>query len=197
MATLVGIVLFFLVCALLLGRVVRLISTLAGRVTPSISGNPEFAALPYSKRKYFFSAAERSFYEILRRLVPGHTVFAKVRLADVVCVSNNASSWQSHFNRIDRKHLDFILCDSDLAPVMAIELDDRSHDDEDRKLRDRFVDQVMASVSLPIVRIRAKRAYNLEEVRRVLAPHVRAQLPVGPVATEVGYLPPKGWRPAV
>jgi hypothetical protein len=33
-------------------------------------------SFPFAKRKYFFSAAERSFYEVLRRLVPEHVVFA-------------------------------------------------------------------------------------------------------------------------
>ena len=197
MAVLFGLLILFLVCALVLGRIVRLVSKSARRAAPTISGNPPFAVLPYAKTKYFFSAAERSFYEILRRLVPGHTVFAKVRLADLVHVKNGTMAWQSHFNRIDRKHLDFVLCDSDLAPVVAIELDDRSHDDENRQSRDQFVDQVLASVSLPIVRLRAKHTYKLEEIRRMLSPHVSAQSPVGSLPADAPYMPPKGWRPAV
>src|SRR4051812_11506388 len=181
MALLVGLLILFMICAGVLGAVVRIISKSAGRAAPTISADPEFAALPYAKTKHFFSAAERSFYEILRNLVPEHTVFAKVRLADLVNVRQGTSSWRSHFNRIDRKHVDFILCDTDLSPVVAIELDDRSHDDEDRQSRDRFVDQVLASVSLPIIRVRAKHGYQLEEVRRMLSPHVRGELAVGPV----------------
>src|SRR5947209_12049296 len=155
MTVFLGLFILFLTCVAVVGGIVRRISKIAGRARPTISASQAFAALPYAKKKYFFSAAERSFYEILRRLLPGHTVFAKVRLADLVGVTKGASSWRSHFNRIDRKHLDFILCDSDLAPVVAIELDDRSHDDDDRQSRDRFVDQVLESVSLPIVRVRA------------------------------------------
>ena len=37
----------------------------------------------------FFSTAERSFYEILRRIAPNHTIFAKVRLADLVLIRTN------------------------------------------------------------------------------------------------------------
>ncbi len=197
MAILLGLLILFLVCALVLGRVVRFVSKLARHASPAISGKPPFAELPYAKKKYFFSAAERSFYEILRRLAPGHTVFAKVRLADVVSVKTGTSSWQSHFNRIDRKHLDFILCDSDLAPVVAIELDDRSPDDEDRQSRDLFVDRFLASVPLPIVRVRAKHAYKLDEVRRMLSPHVPAPTAVAPISSDAPYMPPKGWRPAI
>jgi hypothetical protein len=89
--------------------------------------------LPYSAKKYFFSAAERSFYEVLRRLVPDHTLSAKVRLANLVYVSRGTESRQSHFNRIQSKHIDFVLCDNDLTPVLAIELDDASHAEESRK----------------------------------------------------------------
>src|ERR1051325_6545875 len=108
MSVLLTLLILFLVCAAVLGGIVGLVSRLAGRSTPEISATPPFAALPYSKKKFFFSAAERSFYEVLKRLVPAdHTVFAKVRLADLVCVSKGAGSWQSHFNRISRKHIDF------------------------------------------------------------------------------------------
>ena len=103
---------------------------------------PTADCLPYAKRKYFFSAAERSFYEVLRRLLPDYKVFAKVRLVDVIRVTKESSSWRSDLNRIDRKHLDFVLCDRDLAPMLAVELDDSSHDQTERVERDDFVDPV-------------------------------------------------------
>ena len=158
---------------------------------------PKADPLPYSKKRYFFSAAERSFYEVLRRLAPDHTLFAKVRLADLVYVSKGTDSWQAHFNRINRKHVDFVLCNRDLAPVVAIELDDSSHDEEEREARDEFVDQVLASAALPIVHIRAKRAYALDDIRAAL----RSYLPVRSAADipnpDEQYMPPKSWRPAV
>ena len=159
---------------------------------------PNAGCLPYAKRKYFFSAAERSFYEVLRRLLPDHTVFAKVRLVDVVRVTKESSSWRSDLNRIDRKHLDFVLCDRDLAPVLAVELDDSSHDQSDRAERDEFVDQVLAAAKFPIVHIRAQRGYQLDELRETLAPHiaVRAQAPVEVADLNGRYAPPVGWRPA-
>lgn len=44
---------------------------------------PKADPLPYAKRKFFFSAAELFFYEVLRRLVPEYTVFAKIGRAHV------------------------------------------------------------------------------------------------------------------
>jgi hypothetical protein len=149
------------------------------------------------KQKYFFSVAERSFYEILRRLAFDYTVFAKVRLADVVHVSKGSGAWQSHFNRISSKHLDFLLCDQNLAPVVAIEFDDSSHDEKDRQSRDDFVDQVLASAALPIIHVRAKRGYALDEVREMLRPYTRVQSPAEVLNGDARYMSLTGWRPAV
>ena len=203
-----GFVIFIIICAFIAGGMAGLIAR-SRRSRPNIGQSsppiiapdwqlPKADPLPYSKRKYFFSAAERSFYEILKRLASAeHTVFANVRLADLVYVSKGADSWQSHFNRINRKHLDFVLCNRDLAPVVAIELDDSSHDEEDRQSRDKFVDQVLGAAALPILHVRAKRAYNLDEVRRILSPYVQVQSPVAVAHSDAPYMPPAGWRPAV
>ena len=135
-------------------------------------------SLPYSKKKFFFSAAERSFYEILRRLTPDHTVFAKVRMCDVVAVSKESGAWRASHNRIQSKHLDFLICDATLAPVVAIELDDSSHARADRTARDQFVDATLAAAEVPIVRIPVRRSYVIEDIRRLIFPHIRA---VGPL----------------
>jgi len=71
------------------------------------------------------SPAERSFLGALEKVVGnGYQIFAKVRLADIVEVNQGLSSSarQSAFNRISRKHLDFVICNArDLSIVGAIE----------------------------------------------------------------------------
>jgi hypothetical protein len=199
-----GIVIFLL--AAIAGGIAGLVQRFA-RSNPNSSPPPIIAPdwqppkadpLPYAAKKYFFSAAERSFYEILKRLVSAeHTVFAKVRLADLVHVSKGTTSWRSHFNRINRKHIDFLLCDRNLTPVVAIELDDASHDDEEREARDEFVDQVLASAALPIVHIRARHAYAIDQLRVELHSYLPAKAPSEVPHPDERYMPPKGWRPAV
>jgi hypothetical protein len=66
-----------------------------------------------------------------------------------------------HFNRISAKHVDFLLCDpSDVSPVLAIELDDATHERADRRRRDAFLDEAFASAGLPLARFRAGTAYD-------------------------------------
>jgi len=147
--------------------VVAVVAAIAWRFTSV--GKQSF---PFAKRKYFFSAAERSFYEVLRRLVPEYVVFAKVGLSELVYVTKKGPEWRSHQNRVDRKHLDFVIYNADLAPVVAIELDDSSHHEQRRRDRDAFVDQVLAAAGIPIVHVAAQRGYRLDELRQMLLPHL-------------------------
>jgi hypothetical protein len=69
-------------------------------------------------------------------------------------------------NRIDRKHVDFLLVRSgDLAPLAGIELDDRSHEAPERQARDAFVDAVFASAGLPLLHAAAQKTYDPAELR--------------------------------
>jgi hypothetical protein len=132
---------------------------------------------PYLRRNLCFTAAERSFYKVLRNLVPDHIIFAKVRLTDLVQIKPSDHSYWRYFNSANRKHIDFVVCDPTLSPVLAIELDASSHQREDRHSDGELVDQVLAAASLPIAHVPAKRGYVLEEVRRLLLPHVRIGAP--------------------
>jgi hypothetical protein len=141
------------------------------------------ATFPFLRKKYFFSAAERSFYEVLRRAAGEQIyVFAKVRLADIVHVARGTGSWQTHFNRIQSKHIDFLLCDRQkIAPLLAVELDDSSHDAHARKSRDQLVDAVCEAAGLPMIRITAQRAYTLESLRMILDPYICQEFSYRPV----------------
>ena len=73
-------------------------------------------------------------------------VFTKIRLADLVYMPKGTANRQTHFNRIQSKHVDFVLCPRDkLSPVLVIELDDASHEEEARRDRDTFVDAALTA----------------------------------------------------
>jgi hypothetical protein len=58
------------------------------------------------------------------------------------------------------------LCDAtDLIPLLVIEPDDSSHTRLDRQERDAFVDGALAAAGLPILHLRAQRAYVPAELR--------------------------------
>lgn len=131
--------------------------------------------LPYRKKDYFFSQAERSFYAVLMKAVAGEfVVLAKVRLADILYIEKGTGAWQSFFNRIQSKHIDFVLCTPVLIqPVLVIELDDRSHDREDRRKRDGFADDALAAAGLPILHVPARRTYSPVELKAGMEERLR------------------------
>ena len=123
--------------------------------------------LPYKKKDYFFTKAERSFYGVLKQAAGDRfDVFGKVRLADVIEVKKGTVEWSKYFNRIKSKHVDFLLCEPKfVAPVLVIELDDKSHKREKTRETDAFVDQALGDAGLPILRVPAKHGYGPAALR--------------------------------
>lgn len=130
--------------------------------------------LPYVLRGELFSNAERSFYEVLLQAVgTKHCVFAKVRLADLLAVPKGTLAWQAHFNLLQSKHVDFIVCDVEcLRPRVALELDDASHAVPERRQRDAFVDRALAGAGLPLIRVPARKGYAAPALREALSAYL-------------------------
>ena len=81
---------------------------------------------PYRSKAFLLSPAERSFLGVLDQVWANtsYRVFAKVGLPDIVEVDKGLqqAAWQSAFNSISRKHVDFVVCRSeDMAIVGAIQ----------------------------------------------------------------------------
>lgn len=121
--------------------------------------------LPYQLSPQFFSPAEANFYRILKQMTGEHLlIFPKMALKEFLFITDK-SSYQSYYNRIDRKHVDFLLCDPNtLQPVFAIELDDSTHRQAERGQRDTFVDTVLAGANLPLVRVPVRASYDTQEL---------------------------------
>ena len=113
--------------------------------------------------------AERSFFGVLQQAVASdYQIFVKVRLADIIhpLRSPSRSGWQSAFNRITGKHVDFVLCDSEgLRVVGVVELDDRTHERFERGARDGLVDSALAGAGIPVLRIPARQTYSPVQIR--------------------------------
>ncbi|MDE0856523.1 MAG: DUF2726 domain-containing protein [Nevskia sp.] len=149
--------------------VLAVLAVIAARKRPQGEG-----PAPNYRRKDFLSKAERSFFGVLQQAVDREgLIFAKVRLADLLTPAAGPADggWQSAFNRIQSKHVDFILCSlGDLTPKLAIELDDASHRQARRKERDQFLETACQSAGLPLLRVPAHRDYAVRQLREQIAP---------------------------
>lgn len=131
--------------------------------------------LPYKLRDRFLTPAEASFFQVLRTVVQDqYYICPKVNLGDIFYVSRPNENF-AYRNKIDRKHVDFLLCHPEtMKPVMGIELDDSSHNRQDRQKRDLFVNEVFRAARLPLVRFPVKTGYSVQEVAAALSGQTKA-----------------------
>lgn len=112
--------------------------------------------LPY-KKKLLLTKNEWFFYKGLKPVADelGFTVLAKVRLADLVEVDvKDNKEFMKYFNKINKKHVDFILAKPEnLQIVLLIELDDSSHNLK-QKERDEFIEAVYNQTGYKLLRVK-------------------------------------------
>ena len=132
------------------------------------------ALRPFSRRKYLLTPPEKRFYNVLRRIVDGNKIMAKVRLADLVEADERHLLRESNFDFIKSKHIDFVICDAALSPIIAVELDDSSHRRPDRVARDRDVNRILEIASLPILRVPVRRTYDEQEIAGQILVKIRS-----------------------
>lgn len=134
----------------------------------------------FTARKELFSAAERSFFGVLEQAVAGeYRLFGKVRLRDLIQPARGFSrSWQATLrNRVQQKHVDFVLCHpQSLAVVAVVELDDASHRQQERLERDGFVDAALASAGIPVLHFPVRNRYAVVELRTKISAALKRNL---------------------
>jgi hypothetical protein len=162
------------------------IEDIVDRILAFLSPKAEQAQqeFPYALRDDFLSPAEQSFYQVLKSVVDGRLVICpKVALADLFFAkTGDARQNRVALNRIDRKHVDFLLCEpKTMRPVVGIELDDKSHDRPERRERDTFVAGVFEAAKLGLIRVPAKQGYAASELKNLLSQHLDSG-PTAPVA---------------
>jgi hypothetical protein len=128
----------------------------------------DVALRPFFRRKYLLTPPEKRFYNVLRGVVDGNKIMAKVRLADLVEADERHLLRESNFDFIKSKHIDFVICDPALSPIIAVELDDPSHLRPDRAARDHYVNRILEIASLPILRVPTRRSYDGADIKKQL-----------------------------
>lgn len=121
----------------------------------------------YRSKVYLLSKVERTFFGALQGQLNGKfVIFSKVRLADIVKpVAVDGPSWWTAFNQLSSKHIDFVVCEpASLSLVCCIELDDASHDRDERKGREGFVDECLAAAGIPLLRFPASKGCSPAEI---------------------------------
>ncbi|HEY4489237.1 MAG TPA: DUF2726 domain-containing protein [Candidatus Paceibacterota bacterium] len=138
-----------------------------------VTSKPELKRVyNYLRKPYLMTRAESACYKALVEAVGDqYYVFAQVHLPTIVNERIRGQNWRASRAHINRKSVDFVLCDKiDISPKLAIELDDWSHGRPDRQERDREVERILEQSDLPLLRVT-----NLENLAQRIAEKIFSQ----------------------
>lgn len=142
----------------------------AAPLPPALPDEPAHPEIGMMKgNSHLLTPAELAFHSVLEPLVRSScAISTKVRLADLFSVTPGRGQ-QAAFNRISRKHIDFVLTEPATSRILcAIELDDSSHSRPDRIERDDFVNELFAAHGMPLLRVPFAWTYNVPGLRAEL-----------------------------
>ena len=126
--------------------------------------NEKSEYLPYHK-KLLLTKNEYYFYNNLKKITNEKNlqILAKIRLADLIEVNQGTNEWNKYFAKIKSKHIDFAIADN-MKIIVIIELDDKSHEKQNRIERDEFVDAALTKTGYKIIRTLG----NTEEIEKYI-----------------------------
>ncbi|MBX9788875.1 MAG: DUF2726 domain-containing protein [Pirellulales bacterium] len=107
--------------------------------------------------KRLLTQAEEATNDILKPLCEkwGAHAFVKVRLADILPIENSGID-DSDFRFALQSHFDFVVADTDIRPLFAVEFDGRTHASDVQQQRDRRKNQLCERFGLPLLRINSR-----------------------------------------
>ena len=122
----------------------------------------------YTRKDFLISRPEHEFFDILVELVGGqYHIFTQVHLPTVLEHKVVGQNWKGAFSHINGKSVDFVLCDKAyIKPLLAIELDDKSHERLDRIERDSEVERMLQEAGVPLVRFANHGTFDKEEIKK-------------------------------
>lgn len=113
----------------------------------------------YTRKKDFLSSYEKKLYFLLLKYISTecnnkYTVFPKVKASDLLYI--NWRWYHTPLNRVNQLHIDFVIVDNqkNLMPILLIELDDKSHFLQERKIADWKKDKIFNKIWPKLIRIK-------------------------------------------
>lgn len=116
----------------------------------------------YIKKDYLLTQTELKFYKILKQITEelNLVICPQVSLYEIV-----RNKDFKDFNRISSKSIDFVIAEPNLKIRFCVELDDYTHNQNKRIIRDKFIDNLFKDLNIKILRIPVQNFYNMEELK--------------------------------
>jgi very-short-patch-repair endonuclease len=139
--------------------------------------NPEpitYNPIQKTNENPILTKAESNFNEYLKKIIPSNLIINyKTRLADLI---KQELIPEKHLNKILQMHIDFILIDKNGNVILAIELDDSSHNTQQAKERDAIKNDILEKANIPLLRVPNAIYYNLFVLKKSIQSKIKKPL---------------------
>lgn len=140
-----------------------------------------FSRYHYARKYFLMTPRERVFYKRLEVIFAGDCyIFPQVRLNDLLHTNqrNGSSSKYARWH-VDRRSVDYVVCDRSFYVKLAIELDDCTHDTPERVERDLEVQRIFAEAGIRLMRCRNVQSLSDIELKREIQQAFRSYSNIG------------------
>ncbi|WP_106764174.1 DUF2726 domain-containing protein [Pseudoruminococcus massiliensis] len=117
----------------------------------------------YNPKPSLITEAEKGFYNVIKELIPdNYLLFPQINLAAVISKDDDSSHFQNELFR----NIDFLITDSEFKPLIFIEINDSSHNSNQRKERDQKVHNICEEAGIPIITLWTSYGVNKEYIKK-------------------------------
>lgn len=127
----------------------------------------------YISKRYIITLNELIFYKILLEIAKELNLILLCQVSLYSIIQTKYKN-DSYFNKIRSKSIDFVLArESDCKIELCIELDDKTHNYQNRIERDKFINNLFQDLRINLLRIKSKSVYNKEEIKQQILQYIK------------------------
>lgn len=145
-----------------------------------ISPDLKLSKYNYSRKRFIMTQAENNFYRVLKTAFGDkYEIFPQVHIGTFIDHRVGRQDYRAALSVIQRKSVDYLLCTRGYCnPILAIELDDKTHANGDRAARDTLVKEIFEDAGMPLLRIKWQRQYDPMEIEKLVNSSLQDNLPL-------------------
>lgn len=119
---------------------------------------------PYSLRNSFLSTRDFAYFNVLKQVFDeNNKIYPKVRLPQILNHPGHDPQYRAHWSRVQRRFVDFLVCDSNQKPILAIKFDPNANRKRGQP-KDDVLEDALGAAELPLLRVAPANHYDLDEV---------------------------------
>ena len=123
----------------------------------------------YKIKQKYLTSVEQEFYNAIKSIVSNNYIlFPQVPLSQIIVKDSN-SKYQNELYRV----IDFCIFDNNYHPLLCIEINDKSHKQKNRYIRDKKVQNILTNAGLPLITLWTEYGVNIEYIKTRIKEHIK------------------------